>query len=392
VASNGEEPATYVSQDALQGRGAPRLARLVVATVFAGLCFIALLNILEAEPSGRLVLPGVGAMAVLLALQLFFLTATAQGLAASRRVAVVAVQALLAFLPFLAYRQAWVGMPGFLAGGALLMIPPPYSVVAFIATVAATGGVQAAITPQVLPVAYTTVSTVLTGLIVYGLSRMSILVEEVHATRVEMARVAVLKERLRFARDLHDLLGYSLSAVTLKSELIRRLVGKNQERALAELEEIRDISRQALADVRLLASGYREMSLEDEARSARSVLVAADIAVKMDLRHPPLPQHVATVLATVLREGVTNLLQHSKAEHCVVTAAEDAGRVVMTIANDGVTGKPGDVSPHGGSGILNLSSRVRALGGSLRTTLGQDGWFRLRVDLPVAAPPAPDRR
>jgi two-component system sensor histidine kinase DesK len=308
----------------------------------------------------------------------------------SRRIAITAGQALLGFLPFFAFGQAWVGMPGFVAGGALLMLPGPYSVVAFVAVVVATGSVQGAIAPQVLLVAYTTVSTILTGLIVYGLSRMSILVEEVRATRGEMARVAVLNERLRFARDLHDLLGYSLSAVTLKSELTRRLVGKNQARAVAELEEIREISRQALADVRLLAVGYREMSLEDEARSARSVLVAADIVVKMDIRHPPLPGHVATVLATVLREGVTNLLQHSKAEHCEVSAAERAGRVVMTIANDGVTGCAGEVSPHGGSGISNLASRVHALGGALHTTLGQDGWFRLRVDLPLTAPPAPD--
>ena len=95
--------------------------------------------------------------------------------------------------------------------------------------------------------------------------------------------MAVAQERLRFARDLHDLLGYSLSAITLKSELTHRLVPKNPDKAQNELVEILDISRKALADVRAVASGYRELSLENESESARSLLLAADVAVTTEI-------------------------------------------------------------------------------------------------------------
>jgi len=372
-----------------QGTAALRIARTVVVTVLVGLCLIAMINILEVAPSLPRALVALGAMAGMLTVQLFLLTARARRSTIGGRVLAVILLASLGFFPFLLFGQAWVGMPGFVAGGALLILPEPFSIVAFLGFVAATGAIQAIIAPKVLLVAYTTVSTLLTGLIVYGLSQMSHLVEEQQRTRSEMARMAVLKERLRFARDLHDLLGYSLSAVTLKSELTRRLIGKNQERAVTELEEIREISRQALADVRQLASGYREMSLEDELRSAKSVLAAADITVLMDVRHPELSAQVSTVLATVLREGVTNVLTHSKAENCTVIVGERNGRVRLNIANDGLPGCPaGPSSPHGGSGISNLTTRTRALGGTL-TTQVEVGWFRLTAELPLnAAQPA----
>ncbi|MEV8512062.1 histidine kinase [Dactylosporangium sp. NPDC051484] len=362
---------------------APKLARGVVATVFSGLCLVATLHILEFASAWPLVLLALAAMAALLSVQLFFLSSRARRLGRGGVFAMSGLQAALGFLPFLAFGQAWVGMPGFVAGSALLMLPAPFSIVAFLVVVGATAVIQTAIEPQVLLVAYTTVSTVLTGLIVYGLSRMTLLVAELHETRAEMAQMAVFNERLRFARDLHDLLGYSLSAVTLKSELTRRLIGRNEQRALAELEEIRDISRQALADVRQLASGYRDMSFDDEARSARSVLSAADIRVVMNIAHPELPCQVSTVLATVLREGVTNLLRHSKAKNCQVAVAVRGDRVRMTIRNDGAEQNRSEPSSYVGSGLRNLTTRTAALGGSLSASIAPDRWFELSAELPL---------
>ena len=132
---------------------------------------------------------------------------------------------------------------------------------------------------------YTAISTVTTGLVVYGLSRLTALVVEVQTSRAEIARMAVLRERLRFARDLHDLLGYSLSAITLKIELTHRLLEKSPQEASDQLLEILEISRLALSDARTVASGYRELSLEEECRSAVSVLAAADISVQLDSDH-----------------------------------------------------------------------------------------------------------
>jgi two-component system sensor histidine kinase DesK len=351
-----------------------------------GLCLVAMINILETVHSPLKLVAALVAMGGMLTVQTILLTDRALRWRLGSRVLAIALQASLGYLPFLLFGQAWVGMPGFVAGVALLILPGVWAIIAFAGFVAATGAIQAVIEPQLLLVSYTTVSTVLTGLIVYGLSRMSRLVVQLRRTRRELAHMAVVRERLRFARDLHDLLGYSLSAVTLKSELTRRLIGKNPERALTELEEIREISRQALADVRQLASGYRDMSLEDELRSARSVLAAADITVLMDVRHSALSPQVSSVLATVLREGVTNVLTHSKAENCTVIVSEHGGIVRLNIANDGVPEKPAEPpSPHGGSGVRNLTTRASALGGTL-STLTEVGWFRLSVELPLDAP------
>jgi two-component system sensor histidine kinase DesK len=227
------------------------------------------------------------------------------------------------------------------------------------------------------------ISTIITGLVIYGLTRLASVVTAMHAARTEMAKLAVAAERLRFARDLHDLLGYSLSAISLKSELTHRLVTKNPGRAEEELTQILEISRQALADVRSVASGYRELSFDDEARSARSVLSAADVEVRMDLYHRELPPMVRTVLATVLREGVTNILRHSKAERCDITLRQTASDVTIEIVNDGVPPRPREPMLDSGSGIHNLSNRVAHLAGSLTTSNSPEGYFRLRATIPT---------
>jgi signal transduction histidine kinase len=202
--------------------------------------------------------------------------------------------------------------------------------------------------------------------------------------------MAISEERLRFARDLHDLLGLSLSAMTLKNELTLRLMDIDPDKAAEELVEILGLARQALADVRSVASSYRELSLDDEYRSAESVLTAADVRVRMDVQYTELPVLVRTVLAVVLREGVTNVLRHCRAEHCDIVIRQVDGEVSLDIVNDGVgSAEPlpaatvNGTAAAAGSGIRNLSYRVTKLGGELHTGLDADGRFRLRVDVPV---------
>src|SRR5262249_46760520 len=229
------------------------------------------------------------------------------------------------------------------------------------------------------------VATIDTGLVVFGLTRLTELVTDLHRARTELAQVAVTQERLRFARDLHDLLGYSLSAITLKSELTHRLLLKNPEKAQEEMAEVLDISRRALADVRSVARGYRELSLDAEATSPRSVPIAAHVDVQLDLRYGNPPTPVRTLLATVLREGVTNVLRHSKAEHCHIAIHEKHGQVEIDIINDGVPQTPVEHDPNTASGIGDLSSHVTALGGHLTTGMEPDGRFRLHATVPVTA-------
>jgi two-component system, NarL family, sensor histidine kinase DesK len=362
---------------------APQLARAIVVAVFCGFCLAAFLHILYLGQGFLRVLLATLCIIALLGIQLLFFNRPVSRLRTPAGYAALAAQAGLVYLPLLQFKGAWVGLPSFLAGSVLLVLPAALGWVAFAAVVASMGFVQAWITGSALDIAYTTLSTFVVGLVVYGMSRLAGLVNEVHAARSELAKMAVAQERLRFARDLHDLLGYSLSAITLKSELTHRLLAKQPTMAEEQLSEILDISRKALADVRTVAHGYRELSLDSEADSARSVLLAADVQVRMDLHYDELPRRVGTVLATVLREGVTNILRHSKAERCDITVRQSDHQVRIDIVNDGgAQDDPEDVL-RGGSGIHNLSVRVSALGGKLAAGLDHDGLFRLHAVVPL---------
>ncbi|GAA3234025.1 hypothetical protein GCM10020256_50590 [Streptomyces thermocoprophilus] len=236
----------------------------------------------------------------------------------------------------------------------------------------------------VIDAVYLPQSTLLTGLVIYGLSRLSALIREVVAARGELARMAVTEERLRFARDLHDLLGFSLSAITLKSELIVRLIPTHPARAVEEVEDVLSISRQSLSDVRRVASGMREMSLEQEVTSAESVLRAADIEVSKKVTPVRAGRQADTVLATVLREAVTNLLRHSRAGRCTIEVAEQGGRVRLSVCNDGVDPAYHDPSPHSGSGLGNLRTRIETVGGTLHSEVTGAGTFLLVAEVPAS--------
>jgi two-component system sensor histidine kinase DesK len=302
------------------------------------------------------------------------------------------VQAILTYLPFLLFGLNWGSIAGPLSGSILLLLPGRVAWPLF-------GGVGASILVMALAsgeggviVTYFVVSTMLGGLIIYGMARLSDLVAEVHASREEKARMAVAQERLRFARDLHDLLGYSLSAITLKSELIYRLVPTRPDRAREEISAVLHVSRQALADVRLVASGYRDMSLRVEAESAASILAAADIRAEVDICCAHLHPVVETTLATALREGITNILRHSKVQTCAITAVAEGETVRLTLVNDGVV-EHRPASPHSGSGLGNLRSRLTAIGGRVESGIRDDGRFQLLAEAPLrpnTGPALPD--
>jgi two-component system sensor histidine kinase DesK len=365
---------------------APKVARLVVVTVFSCIAVLAFTRVLSSGVSTGLVVLSALYMIALLSLQILWTSRRADRLSPGLRYAALFAQACLVYLPLLQFEDSWIGLPGFFAGSVLMVLRPPFGWIAAALVVASMAFTQWLFLPKFEAVLYITLSTTLTGLLVYGLTWLSTLVTELHSAREELAKMAVARERLRFARDLHDLLGYNLSAITLKSELTHRLVIKHPARAREELVEILQISRQALADVRAVASGYREMSLDEECVSARSVLAAADVHVQMEVDYRDLPVRVTTVLATVLREGITNLLRHSKAEFCEISVRQAGGTVTIEMINDGVPNDPVDSrsnSGPGGSGIHNLSARVAELGGELTTELGENNKFRLHAQLPL---------
>jgi signal transduction histidine kinase len=156
-----------------------------------------------------------------------------------------------------------------------------------------------------------------------------------------------------------------------------------------QLVEIIDLARQTLADVRSVASGYRELSLDKEIRSAESLLTAAGVDVRMDMRYNELPARTQTMLAVTLRESVTNVFRHSRAKHCEIVLRQATAAVTLDIVNDGVDDGVNDHESDNTSGgpwaneIRTLSDRVATIGGQLKASFEPDGRLRLRVNLPV---------
>jgi two-component system sensor histidine kinase DesK len=371
------------------------MARGVVAVVSGALCVVGFLHVLLLSLSPLAIAAALACMAALSLLQVLYFGNPDARLATRTGYLALAVQACLVYLPITVYRAAWVGMPGFLAGSALLVLPAAaaWPAVGFI--IGSMGVTQALLGGTSVDVAYTMVSTILTGLVIYGLSRLASLVGELHAAQAELSHMAVIQERLRIARDLHDVLGYGLSAIALKTELAQRLLPAQPERAAQELAETLRITREALDDIRDVSAGYRTLSLEEELRSVRSVLRLADIAADFDVDPCGLPEQVASTLALVLREAVTNIIRHSRAQHAVIRLRRQNDEVCLRVLNDGVP----QVAPAravrarpGGQGLPNLAARVGGLGGRFSAAPGERlGTFELHVVIPLLPPIAPPR-
>ena len=206
---------------------------------------------------------------------------------------------------------------------------------------------------------------------------------EQERTRQLHARLAVAEERLRFSRDLHDVLGRALSAIALKSELGAELARRGRaETAAEQMLEVRELANDSLREVRAVVAGYRQADLETEIAGARSMLRSAGVRTRLVGEGTELPARVQSALAWVVREGVTNVVRHAKATACTIDLAVVGDLAQLTVVNDGAT-----AAPSSGSGLVGLSERLGRLGGTLTTEL-RDGTFVLRAQVPLA--PTPD--
>jgi len=227
---------------------------------------------------------------------------------------------------------------------------------------------------------YNVVAPVLYAGAIIGGTRLVQLVNELYATRTELAATAVGQERARLSRDLHDLLGQSLSAISLKGDLALRLLAKDLEAVRDEVQSLTDVARGALRDTRAITRDEHAVSLRTEIDGAATLLGAAGVQTRLNVADlPPLPAPVQSALAWAIREGTTNLLRHSQAQSCAITLARHDGTVRLEIVNDGVRGGAGH-----GSGLSGVAERARAVAGSSTATV-QDGRFRLRVEVPEEA-------
>ncbi|WLQ33534.1 sensor histidine kinase [Streptomyces castrisilvae] len=229
--------------------------------------------------------------------------------------------------------------------------------------------------------------TFISGAVTAAILTLSETVMELRDTRQELARTAVERERLRFSRDLHDLLGHTLSVIVVKSEAARRLAPRDMDAALSQVADIESVGRQALTEIREAVTGYREGSLATELDRARSALTAAGIEPVVRRSGPPLAPQTEALLGWVVREAVTNVVRHSTAARCVFELGGGGERVRLTVTDDG-RGRPDGPAPTpgiGGTGLKGLTERLAAAGGSLVAGPGPDGGFVVTAELPVDA-------
>ncbi|MGW8888990.1 sensor histidine kinase [Streptomyces sp. NPDC055749] len=229
--------------------------------------------------------------------------------------------------------------------------------------------------------------TFISAMVTAAILALSETVKELRETREELARSAVEQERLRFSRDLHDLLGHTLSVIVVKSEAARRLAPRDMGSALEQISDIESVGRQALTEIREAVTGYREGSLATELDRARSALSAAGIDPVVRQSGPPLPAQSEALLGWVVRESVTNAVRHSAASRCEIEVEGSAERVRLKITDDG-PGMPSEGSPPGrtGTGLTGLTERLAAAGGSLEAGPVERGGFRVTAELPVPEP------
>ncbi|MFG2004921.1 sensor histidine kinase [Spirillospora sp. NPDC048911] len=229
---------------------------------------------------------------------------------------------------------------------------------------------------------YNVVMPVLYAGALIGGTRLVRLVNELYATRTELAVNAVGQERVRLSRDLHDLLGQSLSAISLKGDLALRLLARDTAAARAEIESLTEVAREALRDTRAITRDEHAVSLSTEIDGAAALLGAAGVQTRLDVADlPALSVPVQSALAWAIREGTTNLLRHSQAQSCAISLSRHQGTVRLEIVNDGVR----ETAEHG-SGLSGVAERARAVSGTSSATV-RDGRFRLRVEVPEVEVP-----
>ncbi len=295
----------------------------------------------------------------------------------------------IALLPVIAIVLLAAGAPSsfgalfvYFVAAAGMRLPPRTAIVVTLVTAVAVGIAGTVHGESHSAVAATVLTIVSIGVLMTAFGRIARANRELHATREELARLAVSEERLRIARDLHDLLGHSLSVIALKSELARKLLEHDPPKAAAELDDIQSVSRTALTEVRDAVHGYRRLALAEALESAETALTAAGIDCDLADVDVALPADVDAVLAWAVREGTTNVIRHSGALHCAIRVVTDAERAAVEIEDDGRS-RPSTVR---GSGLSGLRERARRLRGELEAGTAPGGGFLLRLTVPLASP------
>ncbi|MEV6859724.1 sensor histidine kinase [Streptosporangium subroseum] len=275
----------------------------------------------------------------------------------------------------------WWGTPSILLGSVLLRLRPPLALGCLVPMAVvhfAAAGTASLPGFMVLSGFYAVTTLLVTGFVIYGVVRLVVVGDELAQARTELAEAAVLRERLRISRDLHDGLGSSLAAIALKGDLARKLIGRDPVAAEGELAELIHVARDAAQEVRQVARGYREMSLTEEVHRATALLEASGVSCRTNLVPLEVPRQVDEALAWAVREGTTNVVRHSRATSCSISTSTQAGAVRLELVNDGARERHAD-----GGGLTGLKERAAGLGGSVSAERIENDGFRFTMEVPA---------
>ncbi len=371
--------------DASECSGPERIARPAPWLV-GGACWLVALLVAPALDTGGRVLPVLALVGIVGASVLALLAATLpQRLPRWAGPAAVAALAGLAVTTTLALGTQWWSAWIILAATAVGALPRRYGPVVVVVTpvaavlcAGATGADGAG-----LPVLGLTVF--LAGAANLVLVRLLHTIGDLRAAQRELAVRAVGEERERFSRDLHDLLGHTLSVMVVKAEAVRRLTLRDPEAAVQHALDIEVLGRQALVEVREAVDGYRRTTLAGELARARVALDAAGVEATLSAPVGALDPAVDEALAWVLREGVTNVVRHSGASRCRLVVGTLDGRARLELIDDGSRAAHGLVP---GAGLTGLEQRLATVGGTLEVSATGEG-FRLVATAPLSPAPVP---
>jgi two-component system sensor histidine kinase DesK len=359
-----------------------RPKRYVIVALWLAFGLFPIVDFLSGGPSVARAIPVLAAAFAFIATYLYAMLSDRRmpGLYGWRAVApMIALSAVLVA----ADGTRWVAMVVFTAAAAGRRLPPAHAGRVIIAMSLLAAGAM-------LVDDGGTGNAIAMGLTVLGIGYWALMMvrtlvqnEELRAAQAEIARLAVNDERLRIARDLHDLLGHSLSVVSLKSQLAGRLLPEQPEEAAKHVADIEAVSRRALTEVREAVAGYRRPVLAEELEGARSALADAGVEVDVDAPAVELPADAEAVLAWAVREGTTNALRHAGARKVRIAVRADGERARVEVVDDGQG--PGAGAP--GTGLAGLAERAARVRGRLESGPAGERGFRLAVDVPLEVAP-----
>ncbi|WP_328746820.1 histidine kinase [Streptomyces sp. NBC_00285] len=357
-----------------------------MATVQCGIGLIGLFVMMDVESR-----PDVIAWFVFLpwivALQMFHSSPFGQRLGFRRAIWTIGLQEALIYVPPLFFSVQWPGMPGFAAACALVVLRGWVGDVLFVANVAGAWALGWHSGLSYSETACVTAVTVVIGLGDAALIGLSWRLGRISRLESGIVRGAAQDERVRIARDLHDLLASRLTTVTLRGEMVDRYVGVQNDRARSELRYMMGLTREVLRDVRSLAHDCWDLSLVEELDNARLVLSGIGIEVSVVGDADVVEGEAGILFAVTMREAVANLLRHSKATCCHITLRCVGDRAELLVRNDGARKPTRRIGSASGLGLGNLAARAAATGGSCTASISRDGWYTLTVSCPRGATP-----